>query len=108
VDDAIRVAASGILLAEGNYLLLDEPGWRDLASLADLTIFIESSPETLRDAFLRLLKGGRSHDDAMKHHLSVDHANYRRVMEHRLPSDITLVVSADRAVTMRHSEHRGS
>jgi hypothetical protein len=101
VEDAIRVAAGGILLIEGNYLLLDEPGWRGLAEYADLTIFIESSFETLKDVFQRLLKGGKPYDDALKHHLSVDHVNYRRVMEHRLASDITFAVSADRTVSIR-------
>lgn len=103
VDNAIKVASSGILLFEGNYLLLDEPAWRGLVEYADLTIFIESSIETLQDAFQRLLKGGKPHDEALKHHLSVDHANYRRIMEHRLVSDITLSMGADRAVTIsRH------
>jgi hypothetical protein len=57
--------------------------------------------ETLKDAFQRLLKGGKSYDDAMKHHLAVDHANYHRIMEKRLASDITLVVSADRTISIR-------
>jgi len=104
VEDAIRVAAGGILLIEGNYLLLDEPGWRGLAEYADLTIFIESSFETLKDVFQRLLKGGKPYNDALKHHLSVDHVNYRRIMEHRLASDITLGVSADRTVSIRKAE----
>jgi putative kinase len=101
VENSITVAASGILLFEGNYLLLDEPGWKDLVELADLTIFIESSIETLQDAFQRLLKGGKSFEEAQRHHLAVDHANYHRVMEHRLASDITLSVTADRTVSVR-------
>jgi hypothetical protein len=104
VENAIRVAASGILLFEGNYLLLDEPSWRGLAEYADLTIFIESSFETLKDAFQRLLKGGKPYNEALKHHLSVDHVNYRRIMEHRLASDITLVVSADRTISIRKAK----
>ncbi len=101
VQDAITVAPAGVLLVEGNYLLLDEPGWREIAPLSDLSMFIESAPETLKDAFRRLLKGGRSWDDAMKHHRAVDQANYRRIMDHRLRSDITLVVSADRSLAVR-------
>lgn len=37
----------------------------------------------------------------MKHHRAVDQANYRRIMDHRLRSDITLVVSADRSLAVR-------
>jgi hypothetical protein len=104
VENAIRVASRGILLFEGNYLLLDEQGWRGLVEFADLTIFIESSIETLQDAFQRLLKGGKPYEDALKHHLTVDHANYRRIMEHRLVSGITLGMSADRTVSIRRAQ----
>jgi len=54
--------------------------------------------------FQRLLKGGKSYNDALKHHLSVDHVNYRRIMEHRLASDITLAVSADRTLSIRKAK----
>jgi len=101
VENAIKVAPGGILLFEGNYLLLDEPGWRGLVEYADLTIFIESSIDTLQDAFQRLLKGGKPCDEAVKHHFFVDHANYRRIMDHRLVPDITLSMSADRTVEIR-------
>lgn len=103
VPDAIVVASSGVLLVEGNYLLLDEPGWRELRTLADLSIFIESTRDTLDDALQRLLRGGRSYNDAVKHHLTVDHANYRRVMNHRCPADIVLAVDAARSIVMRGS-----
>lgn len=103
VPDAIAVVSTGILLVEGNYLLLDEPGWRELRTRADLSIFIESTPDTLADVLQRLLRGGRSHDDAVTHHLSVDHVNYRRVMTHRCPADIVLAVDAARSVVMRGS-----
>lgn len=103
VPDAIAVASTGILLVEGNYLLLDEPGWRELRSRADLSLFIESSPETLADVLQRLLRGGRSRDDALKHHLAVDHANYRRVMDNRCPADIVLAVDASRSIVMRET-----
>ncbi len=33
--------ADRLLIVEGNYLLLDEPPWRDLAPLFDLTVMIE-------------------------------------------------------------------
>ena len=55
-DRAIEIARAGgriipaqarIILAEGNYLLLDEPGWRDLAPLFDLTVMIEAAEAVL-------------------------------------------------------------
>lgn len=47
-DNAITVKEN-IVLLEGNYLLLDEPGWRDLSDMADLTIFVSAEPEMLRE-----------------------------------------------------------
>ena len=55
-DRSIEIARAGariigadarIILAEGNYLLLDEPGWRDLAPLFDLTVMVEASEDVL-------------------------------------------------------------
>ena len=42
-----------IVLLEGNYLLLDEDGWRDLARYADYTISITADPEMLRERLIR-------------------------------------------------------
>jgi pantothenate kinase len=39
VDDAVFVDGD-IIIIEGNYLLLNEDGWRDLSDMADYTISI--------------------------------------------------------------------
>lgn len=36
------------LIVEGNYLLLDRPGWSDLAALYDMTVMIEVPDDVLR------------------------------------------------------------
>ena len=41
VPDA-RIVDAPIVLIEGNYLLLDEEPWRELAALCDFTIFIDA------------------------------------------------------------------
>lgn len=55
-DRSIEIARAGgrildastrIILAEGNYLLLNEAGWRDLAPLFDLTVMIEAGEDVL-------------------------------------------------------------
>lgn len=38
-----------VLVAEGNYLLLDLPGWRDLAPSFDLTVSLDIPVEVLRE-----------------------------------------------------------
>ena len=97
VPDAIPVAADGILVVEGNYLLLDEPGWRELRVFADLGVFVECPEETLRtDVLIRHRRGGRSEDDAVRHYEFNDRPNWRRVMEHRQGVDLLLRVMPGR------------
>jgi pantothenate kinase len=40
------------LVVEGNYLLLDRPGWRDLHALFDVTVMIVATEETLRQRLI--------------------------------------------------------
>lgn len=47
VEDALQVNGD-IVLLEGNYLLLDEEGWRDLSACADYTISIAADESLLR------------------------------------------------------------
>ena len=100
VPDAIPVIATGILIVEGNYLLLDESGWRDLKCMADLTIFIECDETLVReDVLARARRGGRSHQGAIQHYEFNDRPNWERVMRHRLESDVVLRIKAGRRVT---------
>jgi len=41
-----------LVIVEGNYLLFDSPGWRDLAPLWDFSLFIEASLPRLRERLL--------------------------------------------------------
>jgi pantothenate kinase len=93
VMDAIPVISKGIVVVEGNYLLLDEPGWRDLKPLADLTIFIECSETLSKDRLIaRSLRGGRSSESAADYWAFSDQRNWQRIMQHRLGSDVVLQV----------------
>lgn len=54
------------ILVEGNYLLLDAPGWRDLSGLWDLTIKLDVPRDALRARLLeRWRTFGYSPEDAM-------------------------------------------
>ena len=58
VEDAIAVT-SPLLILEGNYVLLDAPGWRDLRGLADFGIFLETDVDLTRERLRqRKLRGG--------------------------------------------------
>ena len=66
VPDALRVSGDLVLL-EGNYLLLDEDGWRDLRDFADHTTFIEADPALLRGRVIdRHIAGGMTPEEAAR------------------------------------------
>ncbi len=76
MEDAIMVNAD-ILLLEGNYLLLDEDGWRDLSDMADYTISIRADEKMLRNRLIdRKAASGNSYIDAEKF---VDYSDMRNV-----------------------------
>lgn len=99
VPDALEVGERGALIVEGNYLLLDEPGWRDLRSLGDLSIFVECPEPVARERVIaRYLRGGRSVEDAQRHYLRSDLPNLEWVGRSRLPADIVLRAESGRSL----------
>ena len=94
VPDAIMVTAP-VVVIEGNWMLLDEPGWRSLSDLANLRIFLETREALVRDRLVqRKRRGGASSTTAEAHYARTDAPNIRRALENRLPADITLRLSS--------------
>ena len=90
VMDIIEVTAD-IVLIEGNWLLLNEEGWKELKSLCDYSIFIEASEDILKNRLIqRKIKGGLSEEKALEFYERTDKKNVLRVMGNRLTSDLTL------------------
>jgi len=99
-DRSIEIARAGariinpdvrIILAEGNYLLLDEPGWRDLAPLFDLTVMIEASEDTLVERLTQRWLGFNYGPEALIEKLEGnDLPNMRLVLEKSRPADISI------------------
>ena len=90
VEDQIHVK-SEIVLIEGNWLLLDEPGWRELVNKCDYSIFISAKEEQLKERLInRKIKGGASPKEALNFYQSSDKKNVTRVMENRIDSDVVL------------------
>lgn len=94
VDAAIELNAP-IALVEGNWLLLDEPGWRELSSRADLTIFISAREDQLRERLIARKAQGIGRREAEHWFAQVDAVNVTRVNERRLPADIELILQDD-------------
>lgn len=77
-----------IVITEGNYLLLDQPGWRDLSTLFDYALFLEVSEAVLQQRLTqRWLDHGFSDTDAIARAERNDLPNARVVTQHRLPAD---------------------
>ncbi|GFE49800.1 nucleoside triphosphate hydrolase [Roseobacter cerasinus] len=81
--------ASDIVIVEGNYLLLDSPGWRDLRPMWDLSICLDVPMETLRARLIdRWLTEGLAQDAAVARAEDNDLRNAWLVIETTLSADI--------------------
>ncbi len=91
VAEAIAVQEP-LLIIEGNYVLLDAPGWRELRGLADFGIFLELDLALARERLRqRKQRGGYSRAWIEGHYARSDGPNAQRILEQRLPADVTLV-----------------
>jgi len=95
VEDAAFITGS-IVIVEGNWLLLDEPGWRDLKSLCDYSVFVHADEAMLEERLIgRKIKGGSGPEDARGFYLRSDQPNVYRALEKRLDSDMILYLRED-------------
>ncbi len=95
VENALQVD-SDIVLLEGNYLLLDEEGWRDLPSFADYTIFLYADEDMLRTRLIeRRIKTGVDEKAAVRFVDFSDMPNVRVCLEKSMPAMLPLRIDAD-------------
>lgn len=80
-----------LILIEGNYLLLDRPGWRDLRGQFDLTVMIEVAEDELTRRLTRRWQRHGLHEDeiAFKLHQN-DLPNGRLVVQESGAADLVL------------------
>ncbi|MGB5864397.1 MAG: phosphoribulokinase [Sulfitobacter sp.] len=84
-------AADTTVLVEGNYLLLDEAPWRDLAHLWDYSILLETPMEELQKRLVaRWLTYGHEMEGATRRAEANDLPNARRMMQHALSADLVV------------------
>lgn len=91
VADGGIPATGEILMIEGNWLLLDEPGWRDLA--CDASLFIQAEERVLRPRLIeRKRRGGLDRASAEAFCDFSDLPNVRRCLANSRPADVTLIL----------------
>ena len=99
VEGALRVTGE-IALIEGNYLLLDEPGWRELCGCADYTLFITADPDRLRGRLMaRHLSTGKPPELAAAM-VESDMENAALCLTRSAPADLTLKLMDDDTFTV--------
>ena len=85
-----------IVLLEGNYLLLDQEGWRDLKQFADYTIRLDADTGLLRRRLVeRKTASGMPRERAETFVDFSDLNNVRLCREKSLPADRTLLTRPD-------------
>ncbi|EPS31679.1 hypothetical protein POX_d06128 [Penicillium oxalicum] len=92
-DGVVITPESNIIIVEGNYLLLDEPGWRDLASLVDYRVFVDTDLQEARDrtAKRHVLAGiEKTLEDGYRRVDSNDYLNGLSIREKLIGPDLVL------------------
>lgn len=89
VAGAGRIAAeTDLVVVEGNYLLYDAPGWRDLAALWSLSIWLDVPVDILRARLMqRWREQGMTGEAAFAKVRENDLPNAEDMIAHRLPAD---------------------
>ena len=94
VEDAVTVSGE-IVLLEGNYLLLDEDGWRGLRAYADYTVSVAAEEDMLRARLIeRRIKTGAEREPAERFVDFSDMPNVRLCLARTLPADLRLRIDA--------------
>ena len=90
VENALTVDGK-IVLLEGNYLLLDEAGWREIAPFADYTVFVSAGESLLRQRLIdRRIRTGVAAEAAARFVDFSDMPNVRLCLRRSLPADLGL------------------
>lgn len=89
--DGVNRVRGNIVLLEGNYLLLDEPGWCRLRTYSDFNIFIRADEADVRERLAaRKAASGMPMGDAARHVQFSDLPNVRECLSRSAGQDLTL------------------
>lgn len=101
-----RPVTAGLVLVEGTWLLLDEPGWAELSAHSSFNVFLEAEPGLLRDRLIeRKVRGGLSREAAVDFYERSDRLNVERVLACSDRSKVDLLLHLNTDGT---TERRGS
>jgi len=97
----------GIVLVEGNYVLLDEGSWAAVGPLIDFSLFLVQPLDAVLDAMVkRHVRGGRSERDAVEYVARVDRRNYEICMSTAARADLVVRRDADQCIVALEAGRR--
>jgi hypothetical protein len=92
-ENAIRVTGDVVIL-EGNYLLLDQPGWAEIKKYSDYSIKLTADEKLLKSRLTdRKIKSGSSPEEAEKFVECSDMVNVRICLNHSVKADLELCIA---------------
>ncbi len=95
VENAVSIDGD-IILLEGNYLLLDMDGWRELSAFADYTVSVRAEETLLRDRLIRRrMKTGVPEAEAIRFVDFSDMPNVRLCLNCSMPADYQLEIDSN-------------
>ena len=95
IENAVTVDGN-IVILEGNYLLLDEKGWRDLSRWADYTVSVSAGEELLRRRLIaRRISTGVSEEESVRFVDFSDMPNVRLCLEKTKKADLNLRIDEE-------------
>lgn len=107
-EDATTVDGD-IVILEGNYLLLDIDGWKELKQYADYTIRISARESDLRQRLIeRKINSGASYEDAVLFVDNSDLYNARTCLKHSVKGDMNLQLNTDDSYSIEKEKHKYS
>ncbi len=96
VPDQVRVGAEHrVVVVEGNYLLLDQPPWRELSELFDAVVYLDVADDVrVRRLVDRHVEFGKTREEASEFVERSDAANARLIEASRLRATLVVSMSA--------------
>ncbi|MFI7190942.1 nucleoside/nucleotide kinase family protein [Nocardia nova] len=91
VPDAVVFTGERVAIVEGNYLLLDRPGWREVREYLDEVWYLDAEEAVIEQRLLRRhLRGGKSPDRAQAMVAGSDLPNARLIARTADRADLVL------------------
>lgn len=92
VPNSITIGPTAkLVIAEGNYLLLDEAPWREVRELLDQVWYLDVPDDVLRRRLIeRQIAHGRSKEDAIRHVDESDLRNAELIARSKQLADLTI------------------